>query len=190
MRPIGRSVSAALALLILAAVGTVFLRGRSTHIPARLETPGTVQSADLLELQSKNLAGPDAVDCGRVPVGGDPKVATECALAAQTAGKPFRVRYDIRGIDSFIAVAIVRTPIGTVGTLQYDSDPMGGGGRAHESGLSQEVSGASASLGEPKRTHQLFSEGKLAAERCDVPECGAVLESRRRPVYKPGPYWG
>jgi hypothetical protein len=132
MRPIGRSVSAALALLILAAVGTVFLRGRSTHIPARLESPRTVESADLLELQSKNLAGPEAVDCGRVPVGGDPKVATECALAAQRAGKPFRVRYDIRGIDSFIAVAIVRTPIGTVGTLQYDSDPRGGGGRAHE----------------------------------------------------------
>ena len=132
MRPIGRSVSAALALLILAAVGTVFLRGRSTHIPARLESPRTVESADLLELQSKNLAGPEAVDCGRVPVGGDPKVASECALAAQRAGKPFRVRYDIRGIDSFIAVAIVRTPIGTVGTLQYDSDPMGGGGRAHE----------------------------------------------------------
>ena len=132
MRPIGRSVSAALALLILAAVGTVFLRGRSTHIPARLESPRTVESADLLELQSKNLAGPEAVDCGRVPVGGDPRVATECALAAQRAGKPFRVRYDIRGIDSFIAVAIVRTPIGTVGTLQYDSDPMGGGGRAHE----------------------------------------------------------
>jgi hypothetical protein len=85
-----------------------------------------------MELQSTNLAGPDAVDCGRVPVGGDPKVATECALAAQRAGKPFRVRYDIRGIDSFIAVAIVRTPIGIVGTLQYDSDPMGGGGRAHE----------------------------------------------------------
>ena len=101
-------------------------------MPARLETPGTVQSADLLELQSKNLAGPEAVDCGRVPVGGDPRVATECALAAQRAGKPFRVRYDIRGIDSFIAVAIVRTPIGTVGTLQYDSDPRGGGGRAHE----------------------------------------------------------
>jgi hypothetical protein len=132
MRPIGRSVSAALALLILAAVGTVFLRGRSTHIPARLESPRTVESADLLELQSKNLAGPEAVDCGRVPVGGDPRVATECALAAQRAGKPFRVRYDIRGIDSFIAVAIVRTPIGTVGTLQYDSDPRGGGGRAHE----------------------------------------------------------
>ena len=132
MRPIGRSVSAALALLILAAVGTVFLRGRSTHIPARLESPRTVESADLLELQSKNLAGPEAVDCGRVPVGGDPRVATECALATQRAGKPFRVRYDIRGIDSFIAVAIVRTPIGTVGTLQYDSDPRGGGGRAHE----------------------------------------------------------
>jgi hypothetical protein len=66
MRPSGRSVSAALALLIFAAVGTVLLRGRSAHMPARLETPGTVQSADLLELQCKNLAGPEAVDCARV----------------------------------------------------------------------------------------------------------------------------
>src|ERR1700730_769825 len=61
---------------------------------------------DLLETQSKQLAGPHAVDCGKGLVGGDPKTATACALAAQRAGKPFRVRYDMQGIDSSVAVTI------------------------------------------------------------------------------------
>ena len=87
---------------------------------------------DLLEKRSKELAGPNAVDCGRVPIRGNPKTATDCALAAQQAGKPLRVRYDLQGFDSAVAVAIVRTHIGTVGALMYDSDPMGGGGRARE----------------------------------------------------------
>lgn len=87
---------------------------------------------DLLEKQSKRLAGPNAIDCGRVPIRGNPKAATDCALAAQEAKKPFRVLYDLQGIDSGVAVAIVRTDIGTVGALMYDSDPMGGGSRAHE----------------------------------------------------------
>jgi hypothetical protein len=81
---------------------------------------------DRLEIESKRLAGPNAIDCGRVGIKGDPKAATQCAVAAQKAAKPFRVRYDLRGIDSSVAVAIVRTPIGTVGTLSYDSDPSGG----------------------------------------------------------------
>ncbi len=81
---------------------------------------------DRLEIESKRLAGSDAIDCGRVRINGDPKAATQCAVAAQKAAKPFRVRYDMRGIDSSVAVAIVRTPIGTVGVLSYDSDPSGG----------------------------------------------------------------
>jgi hypothetical protein len=87
---------------------------------------------DLLETQSKRMAGPQGIDCGRVSVGSDPTAATKCTLAAQESKKPFRVRYDMRGFDSSVAVAIIRTPVGTVGTLQYDSDPEGGGGRAHE----------------------------------------------------------
>jgi hypothetical protein len=132
MGPVGKRVSIALVSLMLAVVGAIFLRGGSAPVPGRDKTDRGVQSDDLLEQQSKGLAGRDAVDCGRVAIDGDPKVATECALAAQDAGKPFRVRYDIRGVDSFVAVGVVRTPIGTVGALQYDSDPAGGGGRAHE----------------------------------------------------------
>jgi hypothetical protein len=129
MRSTGRPVAAALALLILAAVGTLFLRGRSTHIRALPVTPRSVLLPGDLELQSKNFAGPNAVDCGRVLIQGDPEIATECALAAQKAGKPFRVRYDLQGIDSFVAVAIVRTQVGTVESLMWDSDPSGGGRR-------------------------------------------------------------
>jgi hypothetical protein len=116
---------------MLTGMGAIILLGGSGPVPKKGEPAKTLQP-DLLEQQSKELAGPAAVNCGRVPVAGNPKMATNCALAAQIAGKPFRVRYDIQGIDSFVAVAIVRTPIGRVGALQYDSDPAGGGGRAHE----------------------------------------------------------
>jgi hypothetical protein len=89
-------------------------------------------SPDLLESQSKQMVGPRGIDCGRVLVGGDPTTATKCALKAQSSKRPFRVRYDLQGIDSSVAVSIVHTPAGNVGVLQYDSDPLGGGGRAHE----------------------------------------------------------
>ena len=81
---------------------------------------------DRLEIESKRLAGPGAIDCGRVKINGDPKKATQCAIDAQKAATPFRVRYDLMGIDSAVSIAIVRTDIGTVGTLEYDSDPSGG----------------------------------------------------------------
>jgi hypothetical protein len=128
MRSIGRPVFAALAVLILAAVGTFFLRGKPKDLPGRPVTPPSILPGDL-ELQSKNLAGPEAVDCGRVLIQGNPKIATECALKAQKAGKPFRVRFDLQGIDSFVAVGFVRTQDGTVESLMWDSDPSGGGRR-------------------------------------------------------------
>ena len=88
--------------------------------------------SDLLEKRINQLAGPNAVDCGRVSARAEPKHATDCALRANGAGKPFHVRFDMQGIDSYVAVAFVRLPDGTVEVLNYDSDPMGGGGRAHE----------------------------------------------------------
>jgi len=121
-------------VLVLGTVGAIaWMR----HLPRSLLRPIVFAEPedtgpDLLEKQSEHLAGPNAVDCGTVPIQGDPKAATACALAAQKAGKPFRVRYDLQGIDSAVAVAVVRTSIGTVGMLNYDSDPAGGGGRAHE----------------------------------------------------------
>lgn len=114
---------------MLAGLGATFPRGRSGQVPKKDDTAKNALTDDRLEQESRKLAGMDAVDCGRVPIAGDPKAASHCALAAQNKGKPFRVRYDIQGIDSFLAVAVVRTPIGTVSVLQYDSDPSGGGRR-------------------------------------------------------------
>jgi hypothetical protein len=85
--------------------------------------------ADQLEKQSWELAGSNAVDCGRVPLRSEPKAATACAVAANKAGKPFRVLYDVQGIDSFVAEAYVRSPDGTLQGLLWDSDPSGGGRR-------------------------------------------------------------
>jgi hypothetical protein len=84
---------------------------------------------DLLERQSWQLAGEKAVDCGRVPLGENPKGAADCALRAYKAGKPFRVLFDVQGIDSFVAEAYVRSPDGTLHGLMWDSDPAGGGRR-------------------------------------------------------------
>jgi hypothetical protein len=78
---------------------------------------------DVLERQSQKLAGPHAVNCGEVRVGGNPKAATECVLAAQQAGRPFRVRYDLQGIDAKVAVAIVRGPAGRVRALSWIGGP-------------------------------------------------------------------
>jgi hypothetical protein len=116
MRLLGNATVVLLELAASAAFVVLGLRSRShDHLVA------AEAAVDLLEKQSKQLAGPYAVDCGEVLVGGDPKAATDCALAANKAGNAFRVRYDIRGIDSSLAVAIVRTSIGTVSMLQYDS---------------------------------------------------------------------
>jgi hypothetical protein len=123
-------------LLIALAVGAVVIllkrviAGLSLCAISMLPTScsrGQIPAEDKLEIESKRLAGPRAIDCGRVKIKGDPKDATECAIGAQKAAKPFRIRYDLQGIDALVAVAIVRTPSGTVGALTYDSDPSGGG---------------------------------------------------------------
>jgi hypothetical protein len=87
------------------------------------------QPKDRLESASISLAGPGAVDCGRVPPHGDPKEATDCTLNAVSHRTPFRVRYDLQGIDSFPALGIVGTSDGKLYELHFDSDAMGHGRR-------------------------------------------------------------
>ncbi len=79
---------------------------------------------DLLEKRSRHLVGSNSVDCGQVRIGGDPASSTNCALAANAAGKAFRVRYEIRGIDAEIAIAVVREPNGKVSMLELLRGPM------------------------------------------------------------------
>lgn len=83
---------------------------------------------DAWESQSQKISGPHAINCGRVGVRGNPKVATECALKAFREGKPFRVRYDLQGIDSNVSAGLVYSPEGKLYGLVFDGDPAGQGG--------------------------------------------------------------
>ncbi len=71
---------------------------------------------------------PNALNCGHVPLGQDPSPVYTCAVEAQIAGKPFTASFDEPGIDSDIALGLVRTAAGSVFVLRYDGNPMGGGG--------------------------------------------------------------
>ncbi|MGO8814336.1 MAG: redoxin domain-containing protein [Terriglobia bacterium] len=79
------------------------------------------RQGDNLDSTSILLAGPEAVDCGRVRVRGDPQNATDCAMSEFSKKAPFRVRYDLQGIDSAVAVGIVSAPGGKMYELHYDS---------------------------------------------------------------------
>jgi hypothetical protein len=83
---------------------------------------------DAMDWRTRHLAGWQAVDCGRVKIGQDAAAASQCALKAQSDGRPFRVVYNILGYDSGVAGAIVRTPRGQLLALSYDSCPSGCGG--------------------------------------------------------------
>jgi len=116
------------AVVVFGVVGAIAWTRRFPRPQPQLRIPSLIAAEfgpDRLEKQSKEWAGPQGIDCGRVPVRGDPKAATACALAAQKAGKPFRVRYDLQGIDSEVAMGIVRTPAGKVIAISYDGDPSG-----------------------------------------------------------------
>jgi hypothetical protein len=128
MRRIWNAILTVFALALLATLG-----GGCWNSNSRLELKPPQDlgnsGSNHLDSESRRLAGPHAIDCGRVSLNGNPEAATKCALLAQKAGKPFRVRYDLQGIDSEVALAIIRSPVGTVCRLLYDSDPSGGGRR-------------------------------------------------------------
>jgi hypothetical protein len=94
----------------------------------RLEAFALTTLGDDWERQSRTLIGSHATDCGRVGILANPSTATECALKAFRAGKPFRVRYDLQGIDSAVSAGLVFTPDHNLYALVFDGDPMGQGG--------------------------------------------------------------
>ena len=82
---------------------------------------------DSLNDTSLKLGGAEAVNCGRVPIRGDPKPATGCVLKAFSHKRPFRVGYDVQGVDSDVAFGVVGAPDGKVFELDFDAYPVHGG---------------------------------------------------------------
>src|SRR5260370_42593924 len=82
-------------------------------------------TGDAMDWRSHYSAGLFSTNCGRVRIRKDPTKATECALKANSEGRPFRVVYDIQGIDSTVAGGIVRKSDGKLLALQFDGCPSG-----------------------------------------------------------------
>jgi hypothetical protein len=122
LRKLIRFVGTGMPLLLLMASGCSYIL-----LPDPPNRRRALKS-DAMEEGSRKLVGTNAVDCGRVTLGKDPKTATDCALGAFKADKAFRVPYDLRGIDSSVASGLVRTPDGKLYAMSFDGDPMGGGG--------------------------------------------------------------
>jgi hypothetical protein len=76
---------------------------------------------DAMTAELTKLAGPGATDCGRIAMSGDVQTASQCAMQANSAKKPFYVRYDLPMPDAQMAIATVRTADGKLVSVQYDS---------------------------------------------------------------------
>jgi hypothetical protein len=94
----------------------------------KLEAMELTLFGDVWESQARKLSGRRAIDCGRVKVHENANLATECALKAFHEKSPFRVRYDLRGIDSNVSAGLVFTPECKLYAITFDGDPQGQGG--------------------------------------------------------------
>jgi len=106
----------------------------------RVEGFALLKFGDDWEKRSRQLGGPHATDCGRVRVRADPTAASACGLKAFHQGTPFRVRYDLQGIDSNVSAGLVFTPEGRLYGLAFDGDPMGHGGTSWSRQRAEKVS--------------------------------------------------
>jgi hypothetical protein len=97
--------------------------GKSTEptvtVPSQIKT--TNSTPDAMSAELTKLAGSGATDCGRIGMSGDVQTASHCAMEANTAKKPFYVRYDLPMPDAQMAIATVRTADGKLMSVQFDS---------------------------------------------------------------------
>src|SRR5215469_2427745 len=105
-------------------IALLFLLGPADNL---VSDPVIRMFGESMDWRSRWLMGRHGIDCGRVKINANPKMATDCALKAQAADRPFRVRYDILGYDAEVAGGIVRTPAGELYALSFDGNPAGGG---------------------------------------------------------------
>lgn len=72
------------------------------------------------DTQARELAGEGAIDCGVVPVSGDPSAVDACVLDAFRRGQPLVARYEQPSIDSESAIFLAFRD-GTVTELFWDT---------------------------------------------------------------------
>lgn len=82
---------------------------------------------DDLDHKLKRVSGSHAIDCGRVRLRESPAAVSKCAMDANSQDKPFRARFDLKGIDAALAVGFARSPEGKLYAFDWDGNPYGGG---------------------------------------------------------------
>ena len=93
---------------------------------------GIAQAAgDAPELLLKTLAkraGPDALDCGTVPLSGNRAAAIACARGATKEGKAYRLALQMKGEggDTYTWQGAARDGRGSMWVVFYDADTSGG----------------------------------------------------------------
>jgi hypothetical protein len=123
-----------------------------------------------LDALLRRRAGAAAVDCGHVAVNA-PTAATDQCIADQTAaGTPFFAHYDVQGIDSSVALGVVRDPQGQTSVLLRDSDPSGGSGAPAR--ITESVCGGSPPVQTPLIRPDGFPVVSCTAETSTDLACG------------------
>jgi len=77
---------------------------------------------DGMERKLKSISGSTAVDCGTVRIGEPPQTASQCVMDAFGSHKPFRVRYDIRGVDTTLAGGLAQGKDGKTYAISFMGD--------------------------------------------------------------------
>jgi hypothetical protein len=95
-------------VLLFAVLATAVLSGcNKSSQPAAAQAGGSAPAAATTgkaqDAQLQKIAGSGATSCGRVPGNGDVKGATDCALQASGAKRPFYVAYELPGMTVGIA---------------------------------------------------------------------------------------
>ena len=100
----------------------------STTGPIKLKINPEREDVDpnLPESRFQKIAGPAAINCGRVGINKDRTQATECAMRAYKRHEPFYVIYDEAGIDSFISDGMSWDGKNEPYSVSYDSMGLNG----------------------------------------------------------------
>jgi hypothetical protein len=77
---------------------------------------------DRLERESRKLAGPSAVDCGRAPAKGPLRV-NACVLKATNQNVSFRARYVVIATDARMETSLVRAADGRAYEITFMEGP-------------------------------------------------------------------
>lgn len=88
--------------------------------------------AKVMDQRLRAIAGSGAIDCGNVPVDGNPARATSCAMKAYRRHKAFYVRYEARGVDAQLIDGLASNSKSDAYAVIFDSLGVSGSDQAQD----------------------------------------------------------